>query len=74
MHDTLEQFEDAINKRINTDVMLRIENLKKDNQKALGDLETQIGESISQRMLSASPTHLLLEIQIHVSWGTRLKG
>ena len=50
MHGTLEQFEDAIDKRINTDVMLRIENLKKDNQKALGDLETQIGESISQRM------------------------
>merc|ERR1719209_2054635 len=29
---------------------LRIENLEKDNQKALGDLETQIGDSISQRM------------------------
>merc|ERR1719462_892780 len=50
MHGTLEQFEDAIDKRINTDVMLRIENLEKDNQKALGDLETQIGDSISQRM------------------------
>ena len=50
MHGSRGQFEDAIDKRINTDVMLRIENLKKDNQKALGDLETQIGESISQRM------------------------
>ena len=50
MHGTLEQFEDAIDKRINTDVMLRIENLEKDNQKALGDLQSQIGESISQRM------------------------
>merc|ERR1719347_1707555 len=50
MLGTLEQFEDAIDKRINTDVMLRIENLEKDNQKALGDLETQIGDSISQRM------------------------
>merc|ERR1712013_836965 len=50
MHGTLEQFKDAIDKRINTDVMLRIENLEKDNQKALGDLETQIGDSISQRM------------------------
>merc|ERR1719291_1676007 len=50
MHGTLEQFEDAIDKRINTDVMLRIENLEKDNQKALGDLQTQIGDSISQRM------------------------
>merc|ERR1711971_57851 len=50
MHGTLEQFEDAIDKRINTDVMLRIENLEKDNQKALGDLQSQIGDSISQRM------------------------
>merc|ERR1719305_1531455 len=50
MHGTLEQFEDAIDKRINTDVMLRIENLEKDNQKALGDLQSQIGKSISQRM------------------------
>ena len=50
MHGTLEQFEDAIDKRINTDVMLRIENLEKDNQKALGDLQSQIGESISLRM------------------------
>ena len=50
MHGTLEQFEDAIDKRINTDVMLRIENLEQDNQKALGDLQSQIGESISQRM------------------------
>merc|ERR1712240_439169 len=35
MHGTQEQIEDAIDKRINTDVMLRIENLRKDNQKAL---------------------------------------
>ena len=30
--------------------MLRIENLEKDNQKALGDLEIQIGDSINERM------------------------
>ena len=57
MHGTLEQFEDTIDKRINTDVMLRIESLEKNNQKALGVLETQIGDSISQRMKPSEDQH-----------------
>ena len=43
MHGTLEQFEDAIDKRINTDVMLIIENLEEINQKALGNLRLRLG-------------------------------
>ena len=57
MHGTLEQFDDAIDKRINTDVMLITENLEEINQKALGDLKTQIGDSISQRMKPSEDQH-----------------
>ena len=42
MHGTLEQFEDAIDKRINTDVMLITENLE---------------DSISQRMKPSEDQH-----------------
>ena len=42
MHGTLDQFEDAIDKRINTDVMLITENLGEINQKALGNLRLRL--------------------------------